>query len=269
MSCSFLQGPLGDAWFALFGEAVKVKNTFIDGVVNLSEPAKDLASQSCPAEFSDVREAEAAAVGGTHEAMWSSSGEQAVQGPEEKFDVVAKSAKGNLVAGSAKVRACGGGGRRARHPKLCCHFYLDENMLHSGFDLNKKLIGHGGANTKKIFQATAAKLRLRGRGSGHVEERGREAPVHLMLAVTSEIGQEKKFLVALESAAELLERVTSRYRDPCSRKGVSSAAPLFWIGELSERAAALVGTDSERAMLGPVAVTVQLADGPVRQGMLS
>lgn len=38
--------------------------------------------------------------------------------------------------------------------KIWCHFYLEPTMLHSGFDVNKKIIGHGGTNTKRIFEKT-------------------------------------------------------------------------------------------------------------------
>ena len=38
--------------------------------------------------------------------------------------------------------------------KVWSHFYLEPSMLPSGFDVNKKIIGHGGANTKRIFEKT-------------------------------------------------------------------------------------------------------------------
>ena len=38
--------------------------------------------------------------------------------------------------------------------KTWCHFYVEPTMLRSGFDVNKKIIGHGGANTKRIFEKT-------------------------------------------------------------------------------------------------------------------
>ena len=40
--------------------------------------------------------------------------------------------------------------------KVWSHFYLDPTMLRSGFDVNKKIIGHGGANTKRIFEKTGS-----------------------------------------------------------------------------------------------------------------
>eukprot|EP00930_Biecheleria_cincta_P072075 TRINITY_DN59515_c0_g1_i1.p1 TRINITY_DN59515_c0_g1~~TRINITY_DN59515_c0_g1_i1.p1 ORF type:complete len:457 (+),score=80.84 TRINITY_DN59515_c0_g1_i1:63-1433(+) len=121
--------------------------------------------------------------------------------------------------------------------KIWCHFYLDEEMTRNGFELNKKVIGHGGVNTRSIYQQTDAKVRLRGRGSGHLEADHREAPVHLMLAVTSIEGQEASFLKALRMSAALLLQVTESYKDFCKYRGrPTPKTPLFWIGELPDKA---------------------------------
>eukprot|EP00930_Biecheleria_cincta_P090884 TRINITY_DN8036_c0_g2_i1.p1 TRINITY_DN8036_c0_g2~~TRINITY_DN8036_c0_g2_i1.p1 ORF type:complete len:439 (-),score=94.22 TRINITY_DN8036_c0_g2_i1:71-1387(-) len=127
--------------------------------------------------------------------------------------------------------------RRRMPPKVWCHFFIDPLMAKSGFELNKKVIGHGGANTRNIFDKTDAKIRLRGCGSGHREVNGKEAPVHLMLAVTTNIGQETNFLVALQMSAELLQRVTEKYMEFCKQSCLPlPKTPCFWIGELSEKA---------------------------------
>lgn len=129
--------------------------------------------------------------------------------------------------------------KKQRITKIWCHFYLDEEMTKNGFDLNKKVIGHGGIHTRSIYQQTDAKLRLRGRGSGHLETDHREAPVHLMLAVTSIEGQEASFLKALHMSAALLLQVTEKYKDFCKHRGLlTPKSPLFWIGELPDSARA-------------------------------
>jgi hypothetical protein len=49
------------------------------------------------------------------------------------------------------------------------------------------LIGRGGENTKTVNARTGAKVRIRGKGSGHREVRElKEAPVPLMVAITSD-----------------------------------------------------------------------------------
>eukprot|EP00931_Biecheleriopsis_adriatica_P051343 TRINITY_DN2976_c0_g1_i1.p1 TRINITY_DN2976_c0_g1~~TRINITY_DN2976_c0_g1_i1.p1 ORF type:complete len:434 (+),score=97.86 TRINITY_DN2976_c0_g1_i1:57-1358(+) len=128
--------------------------------------------------------------------------------------------------------------RRHMQTKIWCHLFLDPAMIENGFDLAKKTIGHGGVLTKSIFEATGAKIRLRGKGSGHKETKSRgEAPVPLMLAVTSEVGQECEFLTALRMSAELLEQVTSKFKDYCKYYSLPKPhTPLFWIGDLSENA---------------------------------
>ena len=56
--------------------------------------------------------------------------------------------------------------------RLWAHIYL--HKWHHDFDLVPMLIGRGGGTTKGIFRATNAKLRIRGRGSGHLEVDGRK-----------------------------------------------------------------------------------------------
>jgi len=142
---------------------------------------------------------------------------------------------------------------------LWCHLFLDESMLQPGFHLSKKLIGSGGVNMKKIFKATGVKILLRGRGSGHEEAGSRGEPVHLMLAVTAEIGQEDKFLVALEMAAELIQEISGKYREFCKKSGLPNPTkPLFWIGEHAENTIACMGARSQVVMLGLVPVTMLL-----------
>jgi len=128
--------------------------------------------------------------------------------------------------------------------KLWCHFYLDPVMLMKGFDLNKKIIGHGGSCTKGIFDATACKIRLRGRGSMHMEGPGnREAPVHLMLAVTTEPGRHESFRKAFDMSVELLKGVENRFRVFCRKSDHKApSSPCFWVGELSSESRRSLGS---------------------------
>merc|ERR1719469_361765 len=124
-------------------------------------------------------------------------------------------------------------------------------MLRPGFDLNKKIIGRGGSCTKGIFIATGAKVRLRGCGSGFLEQSGprrqtglQEAPVPLMLAVISEAGDNKNFQRAVGMAVELLRGIGKRFTAFCERehqrgqqrvpRETSQAAHrAFWVGNIS------------------------------------
>eukprot|EP00930_Biecheleria_cincta_P025008 TRINITY_DN17848_c0_g1_i1.p1 TRINITY_DN17848_c0_g1~~TRINITY_DN17848_c0_g1_i1.p1 ORF type:complete len:380 (-),score=65.52 TRINITY_DN17848_c0_g1_i1:466-1605(-) len=129
--------------------------------------------------------------------------------------------------------------------KIWCHLFIDQQLQRLGFDFNKKVIGVNGTNTKRIFELTAAKIRLRGRGSGH-GEMGRqgvaEANVSLMLAVAADLGNEEKFVTAVQMSAQLLSTVSDQYLEFCRRARVAAPlTPLFWIGELSKEARACIG----------------------------
>lgn len=148
--------------------------------------------------------------------------------------------------------------------KVWSHFYLEPTMLRSGFDVNKKIIGHGGANTKRIYEKTGAKIRLRGRGSGHNEGERGEAPVPLMLAVTSDTRNQENFLHACELSSQLLQTVTSKFPDFCKHHGHSTVipAPLFWIGDASQDALASFEYVTEsQVRIGKTEVTLSLDAG--------
>eukprot|EP00747_Dinoflagellata_sp_TGD_P088626 gnl/TRDRNA2_/TRDRNA2_164072_c0_seq1.p1 gnl/TRDRNA2_/TRDRNA2_164072_c0~~gnl/TRDRNA2_/TRDRNA2_164072_c0_seq1.p1 ORF type:complete len:200 (-),score=34.08 gnl/TRDRNA2_/TRDRNA2_164072_c0_seq1:304-903(-) len=128
--------------------------------------------------------------------------------------------------------------KTTKSQKLWCHLYISEQMLVKGFDLVKKIIGHGGCNTKSIYEATGAKLRVRGRGSGHLEGRS-EASVHLMLAVGTDGAACKNFEMAIERCVELLKHTETRFEHHCHRAGISKIQrPCFWIGALSDESRA-------------------------------
>lgn len=154
--------------------------------------------------------------------------------------------------------------------KVWSHFYLEPTMLRSGFDVNKKIIGHGGANTKRIFEKTGAKIRLRGRGSGHNEGERGEAPVPLMLAVTSDTRNQENFLQACELSSQLLQTVTAKYPEFCRHHGHSTVipAPLFWIGDASQDAlASFEYVNESQVRIGKTEVTLSL-DAGVAGGLL-
>jgi len=103
-------------------------------------------------------------------------------------------------------------------PRCWAHMYL--HPAEPDFELVKKVLGKGGANTIKINDATGAKLRVRGRGSGHIEVDGREAPVHLMLAITTVKDDRDGFMKAVMMAIELLLFVSLQYQLFCWQQGL-------------------------------------------------
>lgn len=142
-------------------------------------------------------------------------------------------------------------GRRSSGDRLWCHVFVDARMLKPGFDLVKKLIGKNGCNTRGIFESTRTKVRVRGKGSGHMEERtGDEAPVPLMVALAAQQGCEEGFCKAFEMTKELLQDVSKRFEAFLRRQGADvPTRPLFSLSETSKESlaclsvAALDGVD--------------------------
>lgn len=134
---------------------------------------------------------------------------------------------------------------RAVGSRLWCHIFIDPKMLEPKFDLVKKLIGKNGCNTRGIFEATGTKIRVRGHGSGHLEERiGREAPVPLMVALAAQHGCPDDFRNAFIQVKELLQDVSKRFDAFLrqQRKRVPNG-PRFWIGESSRKSLACLRQD--------------------------
>mmetsp|Transcript_137801 Transcript_137801/g.237886 ORF Transcript_137801/g.237886 Transcript_137801/m.237886 type:complete len:660 (-) Transcript_137801:59-2038(-) len=123
--------------------------------------------------------------------------------------------------------------RSPQEERLWCHLYINPCMLQEGFDLVKKIIGRDGCNTKRIYEETYTKVRVRGKGSGHFEVRNRkEAPVPLMLALAADPGHHDDFKRSFEMARDLLDSVSQRFQErQRGRRGVGK--PLFWVGDSS------------------------------------
>eukprot|EP00439_Symbiodinium_sp_Y106_P051218 s83_g6.t2 len=138
---------------------------------------------------------------------------------------------------------------RRKKEKPWCHVHIDPVCLELDGSFNKKVIGRGGENTRHINDLTGAKVRLRGRGSGHWEDavrkggKGwREAPVPLMIAVTSDDCDPGAFCLAVQMTGELLQWATGQ----CAQRHGGSHAwhlqrSMFWIGDLSPFAMTLLG----------------------------
>jgi hypothetical protein len=138
-------------------------------------------------------------------------------------------------ASSSSTKASRGGGRQAGRQRLWCHIFL--NKRHESFDLVPVLIGRRGENLRQIHQRTGAKIRVRGRGSGHMEVDGiREAPVPLMIAVTSDGTDAEKFELAVELTIHKLGEVNELFGQYCHQRNLGddiAREPLWKFGEMS------------------------------------
>lgn len=122
----------------------------------------------------------------------------------------------------------------AKRPlRLWCHIYL--HMQVKGFELVPMMIGRGGCNMRKIFEATGAKIRIRGRGSGHFEIDGkREAPTPLMVAVTTDKLDHGSFKAAIEMTLVELRAVEQRFLTFCEKQNYTHEGPCFSIGVMPQ-----------------------------------
>ena len=101
---------------------------------------------------------------------------------------------------------------RTREPhRLVTHIFLDNPYLDSA--LTAMLIGQGGTNLRAIHEATFAKIRIRGIGSGHLEGvEKKEANVPLMVVITTPRSSQEMFRAAVERTLALLIRLDVGFR---------------------------------------------------------
>jgi len=120
------------------------------------------------------------------------------------------------------------------------HIYL--HMQTGGFDLVPRMIGRKGCNLRKIADATGAKIRIRGRGSGHLEgDTRREAPVPLMIAVTADQQDFGGFCTAVEMTLLELSNTAEKFQQFCAREGHACKAPFYSVGMINDVSRELVG----------------------------
>jgi len=89
------------------------------------------------------------------------------------------------------------------------------------FKVTRKVLGPHGQHMKDIAEATGAKLRLRGKGSGFLEgEDRRESTDELMLCVSAQ--DWTSYQEAVRHVTELLNRVYDQYKTFCRRSGADT-----------------------------------------------
>jgi len=95
---------------------------------------------------------------------------------------------------------------------------------------------------RKIFEATGAKIRIRGRGSGHYEIDGkREAPTPLMVAVTTDKLDHGSFKAAIEMTLVELRAVEQRFLSFCEKQNYTHEGPCFSIGVMPQGVESVLG----------------------------
>lgn len=122
-------------------------------------------------------------------------------------------------------------------PWLTCSIQLcaDER-----YQLVRRLLAGGGARIRAIHEATGAKLRIRGRGSGHREGWMQvEAPEPLMLVISSPPGRRRAFREAVWLAIDLLCEEESNYARWLGRRRLRPVR-LFNFGAIHRRALPII-----------------------------
>ena len=140
---------------------------------------------------------------------------------------------------------------RAPSRRWCC--FKIKMHVDRTFHPVRMIIGKGGNNTKQIALQTGAKVRIRGRGSGHIEPAtGEEAPTPLMLVVSADFGNTEGYFNALDMSLELLHTVESAYKEHCAATGIKGVSPALVIGSMCGFTASQLNMPEYAAMtLGP------------------
>jgi len=129
--------------------------------------------------------------------------------------------------------------RKPATKRLSCNIHL--HMQQHDFDLVPKLIGKHGWHMKEISQTgLATKARVRGKGSRHRETNGEEAPVPLMIAITSDPSDAEGFKEAMRRAMVLLQDVSQKYVAYCQERTLAYHGPFYSFGPQSEKAQMLL-----------------------------
>jgi len=96
------------------------------------------------------------------------------------------------------------------------------------FDAIPVFLGKSGCNVKDIVKASGAKIRVRGRGSGHLEHGGKkEARTPLMVAVSATAGNPAGFRLAVDMTLQILLEIEVRYKTYCGKRGWSQLGPCW------------------------------------------
>lgn len=136
------------------------------------------------------------------------------------------------VAREQRLRKSG----NVRHHKWCCAFVFRISEQEArDFQLVPHLIGRGGCRLRSIAKACKGKIRIRGRGSGHVEgPKGEEANIPLQVVLSCASAED--YLLGCHLLGEVLDRMEVRFAQHCQAMQVNSPEHLYVTREDSRAA---------------------------------
>mmetsp|Transcript_83205 Transcript_83205/g.130933 ORF Transcript_83205/g.130933 Transcript_83205/m.130933 type:complete len:435 (-) Transcript_83205:3-1307(-) len=127
---------------------------------------------------------------------------------------------------------------------LWCEIFLDEQMLDvCDFEVEKKLIGKGGCNTKGIFLATGSKILVCGQGAerGKVR-RKRMSHDHLRIEIVSDRQAQTSFRRAFDMVMQLIRPISDEFDRFCLRQlNHTLDGKRYWIGSTTGQALHCLG----------------------------
>jgi hypothetical protein len=106
-----------------------------------------------------------------------------------------------------------------RLPKNTCRFIVPNEIASDGpFKAAKVLIGRGGQNMRQIAEATSAKIRVRGKGSGHLEgPNNAESTDPLMCCISCP--DTRGYEEAKLRVTRIFEQMFTQFRAHCEKQG--------------------------------------------------
>ena len=127
---------------------------------------------------------------------------------------------------------------RARRPKLWCTLLLHDEI--ASFHLVKRLIGKNGMNMRIINGITTCNIRIRGRGSGYLEN-GKEANVHLQISVSCAGAKSIEFTFGIQLLIFLLGTLNCDLTSFCREKEMTVNNLEIWsYGDMTKEAESLL-----------------------------
>lgn len=138
----------------------------------------------------------------------------------------------SMTIGNHSTESCGTKSKtnsEKRKKRIAVHIYL--YMQVCGFKPIPHIIGQRGRSLRRIASQTDAKIRVRGRGSGHLEC-GSEAPTPLMIAVTAPITDPSGFKTAFLMVLKELDQVAARFKKHCQRTNFEFEGHAYSVGHL-------------------------------------
>merc|ERR1712137_483219 len=105
--------------------------------------------------------------------------------------------------------------------KLCIYLHMQE----LGFDPVPAFIGAFGYNTKRIVEASGARITVRGAGSRIGHGGKEESPLRVL--VSSPVDDPAAFRVAVTMTLQVLKTVSIRYKKHCAKQGYFDETPCW------------------------------------------